>query len=85
MPRFKLQKKYKSPRRVEVRPVQTEIHVPALILCALLAFLIWLYVVGFSHLSDPPVTEETPPPAAETAEPTEAALSSVKTDGSYVR
>ena len=51
MPIYKLQKKHRSSRRVEVRAERIDIHVPALLICGLLAFFIWLYIVGLSHLS----------------------------------
>ena len=51
MPNYKLQKKHRSSRRVEVRAERIDIHGPALLICALLAFFIWLYIVGLSHLS----------------------------------
>ncbi len=36
--------------KVEVRSQHIEIHVPALIICLVLAFLIWLYIVGISQI-----------------------------------
>lgn len=84
---YKLKRRGKSARKVEVRPEHVEIHVAALIVCFLLAFLVWLYFVGISHIptepTGPTVTEsetggcpgDTSPedtsPATEAAAPSE--------------
>lgn len=58
---YKLHKKGKSARRVAVRVEEVEIHVLALIICAALAFFIWLYIVGISQIpKDPPAADTTP-------------------------
>lgn len=74
---YKLHKKGKSARRVAVRVEEVEIHVLALIICAVLAFFIWLYIVGISQIpKDPPTVDTTPvtdtaPEDAETDAPTD--------------
>ncbi len=70
MPTYKLQKKHKSPRRVTVRAERVEISIPALIICAVIAFFIWLYVVGISKIPGNLNPEETNPSGGE---PTAAA------------
>ncbi len=49
MPSYKLQKKSEHGRRVAVRPDYIEVHVPALIVCVLLALGIWFYIVNFTE------------------------------------
>ncbi len=71
MPSYKLQKKGKSARRVEVRAERIDIHVPALIICAVIAFLIWLYVVGFSHI---PTANPNGDSSGDTTPPVEAVV-----------
>ncbi len=46
---YKMQKTGRSARRVEVSPDHVEVHVPALIICVLAAFAIWLYFVNFTE------------------------------------
>ena len=66
---YKLHKKGRSSRRVEVRAVNIEIHALALIICAVLAFFIWLYIVGISQIPNtPPVADTTPAVSETTAE-----------------
>ncbi len=75
MPTYKLHKNRK-PRRVTVQAERIDIHVPALIVCAVLAFFIWLYIVSFAHLPDE-LPGDTNPPATEastTVQPQPAAL-----------
>ncbi len=69
MPNYKLHKtpKVKKSGRVsyvtELRSERIEIHVPALLVCLLVAFVIWLYIVNFSDLTSYPPAQETTPPA----------------------
>ncbi len=76
MPIYKLQKKSEKGRRVVVRPDYVEIHVPALIVCVLLALGIWLYVVNFTE--DVTIaggdTSPTPPAVTEPIGPSESDL-----------
>lgn len=46
MPNYKLQKKGRSARRVEVRAQHIDIHILPLLICALVAFVIWLYIAA---------------------------------------
>ncbi len=62
---YKMQKSDRNARRVEVSPDHVEVHVPALIICVLAAFLIWLYFVNF--------TEDTTLAGAESGAVTECA------------
>lgn len=49
-----------SIRKPVVKRDRLEIHVPVLLLCLLLAFLIWLYVVSISKIhEDLPLPSET--------------------------
>ncbi len=50
MREYKLQRMGKYTRKSEVRRQHLEIRVPALVICFLLACLIWLYVVGLSRI-----------------------------------
>ena len=45
---YKLHKRGRSSRRVAVRAERIEWNVPAIVICVLLAFAIWLYIVSFS-------------------------------------
>lgn len=72
MPNYKLQKKGRSARRVEVRADHIEIHVLALILCAVLAFFIWLYIVGTTTAKDN--QNQTPSEPEASAAPISAVL-----------
>ncbi len=74
MPIYKLQKKGKSARRVAVRAESIDIQVPALIICAVLAFVIWLYIVGFDSMSHAPQPTETEAPSTESGEVADRAL-----------
>ncbi len=65
---YKLQKKSRSGRRVAVRAERIEWNLPAMIICLLLAFAIWLYVVSFSNHSSENIHEETTP-APDVTEP----------------
>lgn len=72
---YKLKRRGKYSKKVEVSPEHVEIHVAALIVCFLLAFLIWLYFVGISHIptepAGPAVTEsETAPETGDGPEDT---------------
>ena len=60
MREYKLHKMGKYTRKCEVRRQHLEVRVLALIICFLLACVIWLYVVGLSRI---PV--ETPPMPGE--------------------
>ncbi len=51
-------------RKPVVKRDRIEIHVPVLILCLAMAFLIWLYVISSKH-------NQTPPPPVDTAPVTE--------------
>ena len=64
---YKLHKKGRTSRRVAVRAERIEWNVPAIIVCVLMAFAIWLYVVSFSHRT----TEEKPETPSSTAAITE--------------
>ncbi len=82
MPIYKLQKKYRSSRRVEVRTERIDIHVPALLICALLAFFIWLYIVGLSQLStESEVPGTTPEQTVTEPESATSAVSPVNAEG----
>lgn len=62
MANYKLHKKGKTVGKAVVAPEGIDIHVPALIICALIAFGIWLYIVGISHMvEDYKAPEETTP------------------------
>lgn len=63
MREYKLHRMGKYTRKCEVRRQHLEIRVPALIICFVLACVIWLYVVGLSRI---PV--ETPPHPMDTEE-----------------
>ncbi|MBP3666721.1 MAG: hypothetical protein J6K29_06690 [Clostridia bacterium] len=66
MREYKLQKMGKYTRKSEVRRQHLEIRVPALIICFLLACLIWLYVVGLSRIPvETPGTPDGDPPCSE--------------------
>ena len=89
---YKLHKKGRSSRRVEVRAMNIEIHALALIICAVLAFFIWLYIVGISQIPKNPTVDTTPAVVDTTAEipdeaPTEAPTEAVtfpESDGPQV-
>ncbi len=68
MPVYKLQKKNRSGRRVAVRADRIEWNLPAGIICLLLAFAIWLYVVNFtgSATEEPPAESAATPEAVDT-------------------
>lgn len=50
-----------SIRKPVVKRDRIEVHVPVLIICFALAFLIWLYVVSISKINTPPPPVETTP------------------------
>ena len=60
---YKLQKKTRTSRRVAVRAERIEWNVPAIIVCVLMAFAIWLYIVSFSHKDAEKVPETNTPTA----------------------
>ncbi len=70
---YKLKKTGRNLQKVEVRAEKFEIHVPALIICLLLAFVIWLYVVNFRSSA----TEKLPGESIPTSEPAESVAASV--------
>lgn len=74
MARYTLKRISKHGTKVEVRSQHVEFHVPAFIICCVLAFLIWLYIVGISRIPADLAAGETTPPAteAETVVPAEA-------------
>ena len=79
---YKLHKKGRSSRRVAVRQEEVEIHVLALIICAVLAFFIWLYIVGISQIPKNPIAEDTTPAVTDTtpAEPETDATTEPETE-----
>lgn len=74
---YKLHKKGRTSRRVAVRAERIEWNVPAIIVCVLMAFAIWLYIVSFSHkdAEKAPETNHSTATAAVTDAYTEAAYS----------
>lgn len=75
---YKMHKKGRSSRRVAVRQEEVEVNALALIICVVLAFFIWLYIVGISQIpKNPPAADTAPvtdtvPAEPETEAPTEA-------------
>ena len=64
MANYKMQKHGKKSGKVMVAPEGFEIHVPALIVCALIAFGMWLYIVGIAPMvENHKASEETTAPA----------------------
>ncbi len=65
---YKLQKNGKSAKGVVLRAESIEIHVPALITCVVVAFVIWLYIVNVNTPTVGILPEGTTPPptSAET-------------------
>ena len=61
---YKLHKKGRSGRRVAVRAERIEWNVPAILICILMAFAIWLYIASFSGR----VEEDKSDPATSTAQ-----------------
>lgn len=87
---YKMHKKGRSSRRVAVRQEEVEINALALIICAVIAFFIWLYIVGISQIpKTPPVADTAPvtdttPADPDTEAPTDApteAPTQPETDG----
>ncbi len=64
MAKYILKRIGKHGGKVEVRSQHMEFHVPAFIICAVLAFLIWIYIVGISQIS----IESPRPPETEASE-----------------
>lgn len=57
---YKLHKKGRSGRRVAVRAERIEWNVPAIIICVLMAFAIWLYIASFSGRVEEDKTDSAP-------------------------
>ncbi len=57
---YKLQKKSRSGRRVAVQAERIEWNIPAMIVCLLLACVIWLYIVSSSDRPQEPPTDPSP-------------------------
>ncbi len=57
---YKMQKKGRSGRRVEVRAERFEVNIPAIVICVVLAVAIWLYIVNFSWSSEENLPEQLP-------------------------
>ncbi|MBQ9151937.1 MAG: hypothetical protein IJX72_06775 [Clostridia bacterium] len=56
-------------RKPVVKRDRIEIHVPVLLICLALAFLVWLYVVSISKIkTEPPPVDTAPVTEQETAE-----------------
>ena len=72
---YKLHKKGRSGRRVAVRAERIEWNIPAIVICILLAFAIWLYIVNFSSRASEKKSEPSVASAqAEVIDVTEVAL-----------
>ncbi len=74
MAKYTLKRTGKHGGKVEVRSQHIEIHIPALIICAVLAFVIWIYIVGISQIPAdlPPPETVSPETEATTVTPAEA-------------
>ncbi len=68
---YKLHKKSRSGRRVEVRRERLEWDWPAAVACVLLALAIWLYLVNFPGIAES-VPEETTPEVETTVDAADA-------------